>query len=51
MRGNTWRLREVYVIEASTAVSLTSDGGVVVSQFDLAFAENNSEVSVAELAY
>ena len=42
---------EVYVIEASDGVLLTSDGGVVVTQFELAFAENSSEVAVAELAY
>ena len=42
---------EIYVIEASAGVSLTSDGGVVTAQFDLAFAENSSEVAVTELAY
>ena len=47
MRG----LREIYVIEASAGVYFTSDGGVVISQFDLAFAENISEVAVSELAY
>ena len=41
----------MYVIEASAGVSLTSDGGVVISQFDLDFAENSCEVAVAELAY
>ena len=38
MGGDRRWLREVYVIEASDGVSLTSDGGVVVTQFDLAFA-------------
>ena len=42
---------EVYVIKASAGVLLTSDGGVVIAQFDLAVAENRSEVAVAELAY
>ena len=47
MRG----LREIYVIEASAVVLFTSDGGVFIAQFDVAFAENSSEVTVAELAY
>ena len=42
---------EIYVIEASAGVSLNSDGGVIIPQFDLDFAENSSEVAVAELAY
>ena len=45
------RLREIYVIESSAGFSLNNDGGVVIAQFDLAFAENSSEVAVAELAY
>ena len=49
--GDRRGLREVYVIEASVGVSLTSYGGVVIAQFDLAFAENISEVAIAELAY
>ena len=36
---------------SSAGVLLTSDGGVVIAQFDLAFAENISEVAVAELPY
>ena len=39
-------LREIYVIESSAGVSLAIDGGVVISQFDLDFAENSSEVDV-----
>ena len=49
--GDRRRLREVYIIYASAGVSLKSDGSVVIAQFDLAFAENGSEVTVAELAY
>ena len=49
--GNRRRLREVYVIDASSGVSFTSDGGVVVAQIEFAFAENSSEVAVIELAY
>ena len=49
--GNRRGIREIYVIESSSGVLLTSDGGVVTAQFDLAFAENSSEVAVAYLAY
>ena len=49
--GNRRGIREIYIIEGSAWVSLTSDGGVVIAQFDLSFAENISEVAVAELAY
>ena len=49
--GDRRRLREVYVIYASARVSLTSYGGVIIDQLDLAFAEDGSEVTVAELAY
>ena len=49
--GDRWELREIYVIEASAGVALTIDGGVVIAQFELAFVENSSEVSVAKLAY
>ena len=48
MGGNRQGLREVYVIESS---ALNSDGGVVIAQFYLAFAENSSEDAVKELAY
>ena len=51
MGGDRQGLREIYVIKASAGVSLTSDGGVVIAQFDLEFAENSSEVAVTELAY
>ena len=51
LRGDRRGLREIYVIDSSAGVSLTSDGGVVVAQFDLAFVEYGSEVTVAELAY
>ena len=49
--GGRRRLREVYVIEDSSGILLTSDGVVIIAQFDLAFAENSSEVAVTELAY
>ena len=49
--GDRRGLRYIYIIESKSGVSLTSDGGVVIAQFDLAFAENISEVAVAELAY
>ena len=49
--GDMWGLREIYVIESSDGVSLTSDGGVVIAQLDLAVVEHSSEVDVAELAY
>ena len=45
--GDRRVLREIYVIEASSGVSLTSDGGVGIAQFDLEFTENSSEVAVA----
>ena len=45
------RLREVYAIGAGAGVSLNINGGFFIAQFDLAFAENSSEVAVAELAY
>ena len=51
MGGDRRGIREIYAIEASAGVLLTSDIGVVIAQFDLPFAENNSEVAVAELAY
>ena len=37
--GNRRGLREIYIIEASAAFLLTSDGGVIITQFDFAFAE------------
>ena len=40
-------LREICVIDSSVGVSMTSDGGVVIAQFYLAFAENSSEVAVS----
>ena len=46
-----WRLRGVYVIYDSDGVSLKSDGGVVIAQFYLDFAENSSEGAAVELAY
>ena len=49
--GDRRRLRDVYVIYTSAGVSLTSDGGVVIAQFESAFAEDGSEVTVAELVY
>ena len=49
--GDRRGLREIYVIEASSRVLLTSNGGAVIAQFYLAFAENSSEVAVAELVY
>ena len=49
--GNRRGLREIYVIESSAGVSLTSDGGVVIAQLDLAVVEHSSEVDDAELAY
>ena len=51
MGGDRRGLREIYVIEASTGVLLTSDGGVVIAQFELYFTENSSEGAVPELAY
>ena len=44
-------IREIYVIDSSAGISFTSDGGIVIAQFDLSFAENSSEVAVAEFAY
>ena len=49
--GDRRRLREIYVIQASVGVSLTSDGGVVIAQFVLAFAEDGCEVTVVEFSY
>ena len=49
--GDRQGLREIYVIESSAGVSLTSDGGVVIDQLDLAVVEHSGEFSVAELAY
>ena len=49
--GNRRGLRDIYVIESSAEVSLTSDGGVVIAQLVLAVVEHSSEVAVAELAY
>ena len=49
--GDRRGLREIYVIEYSAGVSLTSDSSVVISQLDLAVVEHSSEVAVAELAY
>ena len=49
--GDSWGLREIYVIEASAGISLTSDVGVVIAQFDLVFSESSSEVAVVELSY
>ena len=49
--GNRWGLREIYVIESSSGVSLTSDVGAGIAQLDLAVVEHISEVAVAELAY
>ena len=49
--GDRRGLREIYVIESSAGVSLTSDGGVGIAQLDLAVVEHSSEVAVAELAY
>ena len=51
LRGDRRGIREIYVIESSAGVSLTSDGGVVIAQLDLAVVEHSSEVAVAELAY
>ena len=51
MGGDTRRLREVYVIDASSGVLLTSDGSVVIAKFDLDFAEDSSEVAVIEMDY
>ena len=44
--GNMQGLREIYVIESSTGVSLTSDGGVVIAQLDLSVVEHSSEFAV-----
>ena len=49
--GDRWGLREIYVIDSSAGVSLTSDGGAGIDQLELAVAEHSSEVAVAELAY
>ena len=44
--GNMRGIREIYVIDSSAGVSLTSDGGVVIAQLDLAVVEHSSEVAV-----
>ena len=49
--GNRRGLREIYLLDPSSGVALTSDGGVVIAQLDLAVVEHSSEVAVAELAY
>ena len=49
--GNRRGLRDIYVIESTAGVSLTSDGGVGIAQLDLAVVEHSSEVAVSELAY
>ena len=49
--GDRQGIRDIYVIESSAGVSLTSDGGVGIAQLDLAVVEHSSEVAVAELAY
>ena len=51
LAGDRRGLREIYVIDSSARVLLTSDGGVVIAQLDLAVVEHISEVAVAELAY
>ena len=38
--------REIYVIESSAGVALTSDGGVVIAQLYLSVVEHSSEVAV-----
>ena len=49
--GNRRRLREVYIIQASSGVSLASNGDVTPAQLDATFVEYGSEITVAELAY
>ena len=49
--GNSRRLREVYIIQASAGVSLAINSDVVPDQLDAAFVEDGSEINVAELAY
>ena len=49
--GDRQGISEIYVIESSAGVLLTSDGGVGIAQLDLAVVEHSSEVAVAELAY
>ena len=44
--GNRRRLREVYIIQASTGVSLASNGDVVHAQLDVDFVEDGSEIAV-----
>ena len=51
MGVNRRGIREIYVIEYSDGVSLTSDGGAGISKLDLAVMEHSSEVTVAELFY
>ena len=41
----------VYIIQASYGVYLASNGDIVSVQLDVASVENNSEITVAELAY
>ena len=40
MGGDRQGLRDIFVIEASAEVSLTSDVGVVIAQFDLELSQN-----------
>ena len=49
--GDRRGLRDIYIIESSAGVLLTSDGGAGIAQLDLAVVEHSSEVAVAELAY
>ena len=45
--GDRRRLMEVYIIQASAGVSLTSNGDIVSAQLDVAFVEYGSEITVA----
>ena len=45
--GDRREIREIYAIESSAGVSLTSDGGAGIAQLDLAVMEHSSEVDVA----
>ena len=49
--GNRRGLRDIYAIESSVGVLLTSYVGDVIAQLELAVVEHSSEVAVAELAY
>ena len=49
--GERRRLREVYIIHASAGFSLARNGDAVHAQLDVAFVEDGSEITVAELAY